>query len=99
MGAILTGPHSWYRALACTSQPLRNPETMITVPQCGCNQMRMTKAMISLILCLMAGEAAGATIEGVYFPDRHPIESGSLAVRGVGMLKYMYVIKVYVAAF
>ena len=55
--------------------------------------------MIFLILCFTAHEAAGATIEGVLFSDRHQTGSDTLAVRGVGILKYLAVIKVYATAF
>jgi hypothetical protein len=72
---------------------------MIKVLDHGWDEMRMTKTAVLLILCLMAGEADGATMEGVSFPDRYETSSETLAVRGVGLIKYMIFVKVYVAAF
>jgi hypothetical protein len=40
---------------------------MIKVLDHGWDEMRMTKTVVLLILCLIAGEAAGATVEGADF--------------------------------
>jgi len=56
--------------------------------------------LVISVISLHAGtRVEGATREGVAFPDIHEVGGTVLRVRGVGLLRYMAFIKVYVAAF
>ncbi len=54
----------------------------------------------SLLMCVMpVVQASAAEIEGIRFDDQYRTANLVLPLRGLGTLKYMVVIKVYVAAF
>jgi len=62
--------------------------------------MRMNQLMIVVVLVFfMAIPVNAARIEGVLFNDSMIIQEKTLTVRGVGLLRYMVVIKAYVGAF
>jgi hypothetical protein len=51
-----------------------------------------------LILAGLCAPAGAADIEGVSFRDRTQVGQINLALKGVGLARYLYAIKVYVAA-
>ncbi len=56
-------------------------------------------AVLSLVMLLLgATPIHAADIEGVTFRDRAQIGASYLVLKGVGLAKYLYAIKVYVAA-
>jgi hypothetical protein len=64
--------------------------------------MRLRFVQVVLLLVLTGSfkvpMVQGATIEGVVFPDTHNAGNTTLPIRGLGLLRYMVFIKVYVAA-
>ena len=61
-------------------------------------QYRSIVALTIATTCLVAPPALGAEIEGVAFPDRYRWSGAQLRLNGVGLLRYRFFIKGYVAA-
>lgn len=61
----------------------------------GCRQ---SLARICVLVLVLAGRASAATIEGVGFADTFATDGVPMRINCVGLLRYMVVIKGYVAA-
>ena len=55
-------------------------------------------AIALMLWTLMSGNALGVEIENITFEDRFKVGDTILHVKGVGLLRYMVFVKVYVAA-
>lgn len=58
----------------------------------------LVPAALSLIAAAVPERAAGAELEGVRFAERRQVGDATLDLNCVGLLRYKYVIKAYVAA-
>src|SRR5512143_3420731 len=58
----------------------------------------LTAAAFSAIATMASGRAAAAEWEGVRFDERRQVGDAALELNCVGLLRYKYVIKAYVAA-